>query len=239
MRVKKTVQKILFFALIVAAIVLGTRHFWPLLVSEEIIPSSKEEVADLNSNSIDESYLLTAGRLTITENQKMIWQSPANWQIDKFVLADANNDGLIDLNLSLWKPGSFGSSKPFWVKENDPSVKNHFFIYDLVGDKLKMVWGSSNLSAPNCEFLIQDIDDDNKNELLVIEGEYSVKTVCQGNYIALWRWNGWGFSNDWRSPRGDYSNLKMEEKNGRQFLAADSESGVLLFPPSLSKDAKK
>ncbi|NMB48343.1 hypothetical protein GYA13_02760 [Candidatus Kuenenbacteria bacterium] len=234
MPIEKTIKKKLFFALFIAVIILGLCYFGCLYLDKKNISTSQAKRADLNGNLIDESYTLIAGRLTIAESQKTIWQSPADWQIDSFVLADANNDGLLDLNLSLWKPGSFGTSKPFWLKENDPSVKNHFFIYNLSGDKLKMVWGSSNLGAPNCEFLIQDIDGDSQNELLVIEGEYRTATACQGRYVALWSWNGWGFSNDWRSGEGDYSNLRMSENDTGRFLSVDHGNEVLFFP-DLSK----
>ncbi len=236
MPIEKIIKKRLFFTLIISAVILGLGYFGHLYLNKKNISTSQEKWADLNGNSIDESYILTAGRLTITESQKTIWQSPSDWQIDSFFLADANNDGLLDLNLSLWKPGSFGTSKPFWLKENDPSVKNHFFIYNLSGDKLKMVWGSSNLSAPNCEFLIQDINGDSQNELVVIEGEYLTGTACQGRYVALWRWNGWGFSNDWRSVEGDYSNLRMSEKDTELFLSVDCGNEVLFFPDLSKKE---
>ncbi|PJA92182.1 hypothetical protein CO134_01465, partial [Candidatus Kuenenbacteria bacterium CG_4_9_14_3_um_filter_39_14] len=96
----------------------------------------RQEQADLDNDSISENYVLENGRLAITENSKMIWQSPSDWWIDDFVLADSNNDGIVDINLSLWKSGNFGTSKPFWVKENDMSVKNHFFVLDFVSGSI-------------------------------------------------------------------------------------------------------
>lgn len=172
-------------------------------------PSLKQKEADLNDNLIKESYFLEDGRLKIKENSKTVWQSPSDWYIDDFVLADSNNDGVIDINLSLWKPGNFGSSKPFWIKENDMSVKNHFFILNFEKDEIKQVWGSSNLSAPNLEFKIIDIDGDEKNDLIVIEGSY----FDDWNYVAVWKWNGWGFSNEWRSEKGFFSNLEIENNH--------------------------
>jgi len=49
-----------------------------------------------------------------------------------------------------------------------------------------------------------------KNELVVIEGDYLQKPECNGSFVAVWKWNGWGFSNEWRSDRGNYSNLEIE-----------------------------
>ena len=81
----------------------------------------------------------------------------------------------------------------------------------LAGVKIKPLWQSSNLEAPNCEFLFSDIDGDKKQELIVIEGEYNNEYVCRGKYLALWRWNGWGFTNYWRSQSGEYRNLRINE----------------------------
>jgi len=183
---------------------------------------SKKETADLDNDSIPEIYSLENGLLAITENLKIVWQSPDDWWIDDFILADSNNDGISDINLSLWKTGDFGSSKPFWVKENDMSVKNHFFVFDFIGDTMKQIWGSSNLGEPNCEFQIADIDNDGKNDLIVIEGDYSQKPKCNGNYIAVWKWNDWGFSNEWRSEKGIFSNLEIKKNDGKNYIVVDS-----------------
>ena len=183
---------------------------------------SKQEWADLDNDLVPENHDLENGRLTITENEKMIWQSPNDWWIDNFILADSNNDGILDINLSLWKSGSFGTSKPFWVKENDMSVKNHFFILDFSGGSIKEVWGSSNLAEPNCEFKIADVDNDKKNDLIVIEGDYSQKPECSGNYVAVWKWNDWGFSNEWRSEKGNFSNLEIEKIDEKSYIIVDA-----------------
>jgi hypothetical protein len=182
---------------------------------------SKKEQTDLDNNSVPENYNLKNGRLTITENKKTIWQSQNDWWIDDFALADSNNDGIIDINLSLWKPGSFGTSKPFWIKENDLSVKNHFFILNFSDGAIKQVWGSSNLAKPNCEFKIADVDNNGKNDLVVIEGDYSQKTKGAGNYIAVWKWNDWGFLNEWRSEKGNFANLEIEKIDKKNHIVVD------------------
>lgn len=183
---------------------------------------SKQELADLDNDSVPENYNLENGRLTIMENEKMIWQSPSDWWIDDFILADSNNDGIEDINLSLWKSGNFGTSKPFWVKKNDMSVKNHFFVLDFLNGAIKQVWGSSNLGEPNCEFKITDVDNDGKNDLVVIEGDYSQKPNCEGNYVAVWKWNDWGFSNEWRSEQGNFSDLEIEKIGGKSYIVVNT-----------------
>ncbi len=178
--------------------------------------------ADVDDNSIKEKYILSDGVLTVSESLKMVWQSPKEWQIDSFEIADSNNDGVKDINVSLWKSGSFGKSKPFWVEKNDMSIKNHFFVLDFVDGAIKQVWGSSNLSSPNCEFKIADIDDDGKNELVVIEGEYTNGKECEGKYVAVWKWNEWGFSNEWRSDERVYKNLVIKKRDGKEYFTFDT-----------------
>lgn len=183
---------------------------------------SKMKSADLDNNSFQETYLLKNGQLSIAENSKIIWQSPDDWWVDDFILADSNNDGVFDINLSLWKSGNFGKSKPFWIKENDMSVKNHLFVYDFINGKMKIIWGSSNLGVPNCEIKMTDINGDSENELIVLEGNYAPKPSCKGYYLAVWKWNDWGFSNEWRSEKGDFSNLEIEKIDGKNYIIVDS-----------------
>ncbi len=190
--------------------------------NKDRVIASKKDQADLDDNSTPETYVLEDGRLTITEGSKMIWQSSADWWVDSFVLADSNNDGVKDINLSVWKSGNFGSSKPFWVKEDDMSIKNHFFVFDLINGVIKPIWQSSNLEAPNCEFTFADIDGDGKNDLITTEGNYSQKPRCNGNYVSVWKWNDWGFSNEWRGEKGNFSNLKIEKIDGKNYIGVDS-----------------
>lgn len=191
--------------------------------NDEINNTEKIKITDLNSNGINELYQLKEGILRISEREKLIWQSPTDWWIDDFVLADTNNNGEVNINLSLWKTSSFGSSKPFWLEENDTSIKNHFFVLRLEDNQVSQVWGSSNLSDPNCEFIIADINSDGQNELLVTEGYYQEDLNCKGQYLAIWSWNGWGFSNEWRSDKSNYSQLRIEKINGKSYIMVNTD----------------
>ncbi|MDD3006139.1 MAG: hypothetical protein PHX30_00955 [Candidatus Pacebacteria bacterium] len=172
---------------------------------------SKTQSADLDSDGINEEYILQGGKLTIRGNAETIWQSADDWWVEDFAIADSTNDGVADINLSVWKSGSFGKFKPIWVKNNDPSVKNHFFIFNWEDGKIKPVWQSSNLDAPNCQILIDDINDDGENEIIVLEGDYADVPDCSGKYIAVWKWGEWGFLNEWRSEEGEFEGMGVEE----------------------------
>ena len=147
--------------------------------------------ADLNGDGRPEEYTLRDGKITVCADSCIIWQSPDDWWVDYFFLGDANNDGNPELNLLVWKEGSFGTRKPFWVEEDDPAVKNHLFIFKLKGDTFKPVWQSSNLDRPNYRAGLIDLDGDGENELVVVEGSYSDPAEA---IVTLWKWSGWGFS---------------------------------------------
>lgn len=152
---------------------------------------AKIQEFDLDNDGVNECYSLRDGRIEIRVDSRVIWRSPDEWWVDYFFLGDANNDGVPDLNLSVWKQGSFGPQRPFWVDREDGSIRNHLFIFDLVGGSLKPVWQSSNLDRPNYEMTIEDFDGDGRNELVALEGDYEDPGIRR---TSVWRWNGWGFS---------------------------------------------
>ncbi|MDI6816908.1 MAG: CapA family protein [Actinomycetota bacterium] len=186
--------------------------------------SVKSLEADLNNDGRLERYDLDDGLVSVYEDRERIWRTPATWWVDDFALADANGDGVIDINMSVWKAGSFGTTKPFWIRENDWSIKNHFFVFGFRDGRIKPVWQSSALDAPNREFLFDDVDGDGRQELVVVEGEYSDEDRSSGRYVAVWRWDEWGFFNEWRSEAGRYRNLSVEKEGESKRIAVDAQA---------------
>ncbi|WP_449241277.1 CapA family protein [Desulfoscipio gibsoniae] len=146
---------------------------------------------DVDGDGIQEEFILKNGSITVQAGSHIIWQSPADWWVDYFFPGDVNNDGKPEFNLLVWKEGSFGTQKPFWLEEEDTGIKNHLFIFKLEAGSVKPVWQSSNLDCPNYRAALIDLDDDGENELVVTEGSYTDPAQRQ---VTLWKWNGWGFS---------------------------------------------
>lgn len=157
--------------------------------------------ADLDHDGQPETYLLKGLRLTVTEDGRTIWQSPADWQVTEFVLVDSNNDGIADLNMVVWKRGSFGAYRPFWFRGEDRAYCNHLYVFDLSRGQIKPVWMSSGLEAPIISLSIRDVDGDGSNELVVAEqppGTADQGAAPTGKLASIrltyWRWDVWGFT---------------------------------------------
>lgn len=146
---------------------------------------------DLDGDGLPEKYILRNGIIMVWAGSRPLWQSPRDWWVDYFFLGDVNNDGTTKLNLLVWKEGNFGPCRPFWVVENDRSVKNHLFIFKLDGEDFKPVWQSSNLDCPNYWAGLIDPGGSGENIMIVLEGSY---TDPQKRETTLWKWNGWGFT---------------------------------------------
>ena len=91
---------------------------------------------DTDLNGILESYHLVNKQLTVWEGRQMIWQTPAEWEIERILLADADNDGVDELLMVLWKHGSFGDVRPFW-QSADRAYSCHLFMYRLQAGRMK------------------------------------------------------------------------------------------------------
>lgn len=147
--------------------------------------------ADLNNNGQVEKYNLVDGRVTVTENEQVLWQSPLEYKVDHMTHGDLNHDGQEDLILTLWKEGSYGLSQPFWIKERDTSFAQHLFFYTWKEDKLQLSWGSSNLEAPLTYLSARDIDEDGKTDLVAGESTYTDPEQVQR--VLLLKFKHWNF----------------------------------------------
>ena len=166
--------------------------------------------ADVDGDGIQETYTLHDGILSLAENNKTVWSSPTTWQIHDFRIADSTDDGKLDINIAAWREEDFGPSQPFWEKTNDTTRRDHFFVMTYDHKHVHALWQSSNLEAVNQEFQLADVDHNGKNELVVIEHSYDSTEACRNNFVAVWRWNQWGFTNIWRSKKGNYCHLSIE-----------------------------
>lgn len=190
---------ILLTLLIVMAVIYWTGSFrteedlYSVGIKHEPELETGVQLFDWDGDGQEESFWLDGGVMTVARGPDLIWRSPPEWRVTSFVLAESMHDGQTKLNLSVWKPGSYGPSKPFWLEEEDESVKNHLFIMRLVEGQVKPAWQSSNLPKPICSFDFEDIDLDGRLELVVQEGDYEGAFECQPKRIKYMQWKMWNF----------------------------------------------
>jgi len=160
--------------------------------------SPTELVMDSDQNGLTESFRLEDQKVTVREEQTLIWQSPESWQVQQILLADADNDGQWELLILLWKPGSFGKNRPFWHKEDDLSLSCHLFMYRLVSGKMRPVWCSSALDRPVLFLQANESSVSGKTELAVYEdcssGILSFFSQALKLNPRILIWQDWGFT---------------------------------------------
>jgi poly-gamma-glutamate synthesis protein (capsule biosynthesis protein) len=159
--------------------------------------------SDLTGNGKPEQVALEAGRVRIESAGLTGWESPADWRVIDLAAGDPNRDGRQELLMALQKPDGSGV------------LLSHPYILGYRGGEFRVLWGGSAASDPILEVGLGDLDGDGLQELAVLEELHD----GQGQAVSLWRWNGWGFSQIWRSASGRYDNLRLsQEHEGRYVL---------------------
>lgn len=174
-------------------------------------PSNPSPVshADLDGDGINEAVTVASGRAILRRGDEVLWQSDPSWLVTHAVFADSNHDGRVELNVALWKHGTYGPDRPFFVKERDNEWSCHLFLYAWRAKALRCIWGSSAISSPICEIAFADLRGDDNPDLVVLESSSSSDEHAPPTHLAVWRWNGWGFTNEFRSNRAPYSDLRV------------------------------
>lgn len=173
---------------------------------------------DLDGDGADETVRIVSGQALLYRSGGIVWRSPCSWLVTHALFADSNHDGRTELNIVLWKHGTYGPHRPFFVKKPDNKWGCHIFLYAWRAEALRCIWGSSTVDFPICEAAFADLRGDGKSDLVVLESTPGSRQHAPASYVAVWRWNGWGFTNHFRSRRGRYSDLRVVSSGKKQFL---------------------
>jgi hypothetical protein len=143
-------------------------------------------------------FELKAGRLAIFNDSAEVWHSKDEWYIDTFETGDVNADDITDFVFVLWKSFSFGKDHPARMANDDASVKCHLFVYSVKDNRVKSIWGSSNLPRPICSIKISMDGDRTPTlsgaRLTAQEGRYTEDFSETETSEHVYVWSGWGFA---------------------------------------------
>lgn len=128
----------------------------------------------------DERAVLLNRQVKLYRNDTKVWETNWDWSVQNACHADLDGDGTEELLLLVWKRGSYGDHRPFWVKHNDHDLKQHIFIYraDKSRDSgIRAIWMSSALPY------MKSIQTDVKGDVLVAD---------ETGRVNIWRWENFG-----------------------------------------------
>lgn len=160
---------------------------------------------DLTGDGKAEVIRRSGEQVTIYQGGAAVWHSPPDWRVVDAALGDPNNDGRSEIVLALWRLDAAGHER------SQP------YIVGYRGGEYKVLWGGRPVTAPLLEVEHGDVDGDGAQEVVVLEDQED------GQQIAVWRWQGWTFSQVWRSERGRYQSLVLlPGSDGRLRLTVSS-----------------
>ena len=138
----------------------------------------KTEAADLDGDGTAETLTLEGRSFTARRGEALLFETPEEWQTADLLHADIDRDGTEEALLLVWKQGSYGDYRPFWVEENDSDLSEHIFIYKCDPDRLRPIWMSSALDLP-----VRDWTADAEGRLHLTAPDGSEQAAA---------WEGWG-----------------------------------------------
>ena len=142
--------------------------------------------------------------------------SPANWHIAAAALADVTHDGVAEWALLVWRPWrdwpiQRWSSVPSPIADFHDAAGQSCHLILLDPQSGREIWAGSALPAPLLALAVGDVDGDGRNEVVALEGDYVTGRDGPASRVNVWRWNGFGFTLEWRSPPGVFHQLRLTD----------------------------
>jgi len=145
-------------------------------------------------------------------------QIPPTWRVTAAALADVTGDGASEWVLLVWRPWRDWPIQS-WLPAPSPIAGFH----DAAGDSCHLIlldpadgreiWAGSALPAPLLALAVGDVDGDGHNEVVTLEGNYAAGRYGPAAHVSVWRWNGFGFTLQYRSPPGVFRELRLTDQD--------------------------
>jgi hypothetical protein len=193
----------------------GVEGCQPASVSQQVEVASPRGRPQEMTLDEGQTIVLDRGALTVLHHGEEVWSSDPSWDVRQLLLADVNNDGQQEVAFVLWKPfrlepAIIYDTFKFPSLWEGGSLRNHLFIYGWRDGAWRHLWCSSPVADPIVELAAADVDGDGASELVVLEGSYEMPDA-PASHVSVWRWSGWGFTLQWRSPGGLWDHLVLRD----------------------------
>lgn len=148
---------------------------------------------------------------------------PPSWHVTAAVLADVTGDGRDEWALLVWRPWQdwpiqrwHPVPSPLAEFQDAAGQSCHLILLDPRDGR--EIWAGSALPAPLLALAAGDVDGDGASEVVTLEGGYGFGRAGPAIRVDVWRWNGFGFTLQWRSPPGSFSRLGLTDVDGDSIL---------------------
>jgi len=149
--------------------------------------------------------------------------TPPDWHVAASTLADVTRDGAQEWVLLVWRPWRDWPIQR-WLPVPSPIADFH----DVAGESCHLilldprngreVWAGSALPVPLLALAVGDVNGDGWNELVTLEGDYISGRDGPAAHVDIWRWNGFGFTMEWRSPPVTRHQLRLTDADNDGIL---------------------
>lgn len=181
---------------------------------------------------LDQLHNLSSGRIIRPESCPWV-ELPAYWHVLTTLQADLTRDGKKECALLVWRPWKdwpimrwSDTPSPIAANQDAQGDSAHIILIEPLAEgrpqtpdgqqrfTYRELWAGSALAVPITQMVAGDVDGDGGNELVALEGDYGSGRYGAARHLAVWRWNGFGFTLDWRSPPGSFITLALADLDG-------------------------
>ncbi len=131
-----------------------------------------------------EKIVLARRTVTVYDGGTPVWQSDRDIRVQDVLWGDIDHDGAGELMLLCWRRGRYGSSRPFWVTEDEKTWSQHIYLYDWTEEAVRPIWMASDIGMEVSQWSFG-------------EASRLVLTDRTGGQSA-WDWISWGLQ--WVEP---------------------------------------